>query len=122
MVACRAFKDFLVDVTRDDVYVDGVKILDERGLPLTNAKTTQHWAQGFIVNESEKFAQKTIDDRAVRYYTVDVNPRAEIAGDIFSEFAQRNGYFDLCVFARLRRPVGNIARGARMSRIARSAR
>lgn len=94
MVACHAFKDFLVDVTRDDVYVDGVKILDERGLPLKNAKTTQHWAQGFIVNESEKFAQKTIGDRAVRYYTVDVNPRAEIAGDIFSpEFAQQKAHF-----------------------------
>ena len=103
MVACHPYRNFLVDMYSSDLYIDGERVLDSRGLPVQRSVTKQHWAQGFIARESEKFAEGVLggNNRAVRYYTVDkqgsAETRPEIKGDVFSpEFArQRERFFDL---------------------------
>mgnify|MGYP001292328926 CR=1 FL=1 len=103
MVACHPYRNFLVDVHSVDLKIDGERVLDSRGLPVQRSVTKQHWAQGFIARESEKFAEGVLggNNRAVRYYTVDKQGMAgtgpEIKGDVFSpEFArQRERFFDL---------------------------
>lgn len=131
MVACHPHRDFLVDIYSTDLRVDGQRVTDSQGKPVLTSATKQHWAQGFIARESEKFAEGVLygNNRAVRYYTVDrqgiADTGPEIKGDVFSpEFARRWGrFFDLAFLpdcsaglwdeSQIRGDAESLARGLR---------